>query len=46
MSQRNSHHSLALSRRPTTVGDPLRIGGGLLLLTLALVLLITSGGAG
>lgn len=46
MSQRNSHRSLALSRRPTTVGDPLPIGGGLLLTSLVLVLLITSGGAG
>jgi hypothetical protein len=46
MSQRNSHHSLALSRRPTTVGDPLLAGGTLLLLALVLVLLITSGGAG
>lgn len=46
MSQRNSHHSLSLSRRPTTVGDPLPIGGGFLLISLVLVLLITSGGAG
>ena len=45
MSQRNSHHSLALSRRPTTVGDP-RLSGGILLLSLVLVLLITNGGAG
>lgn len=46
MSQRSSHHSLALSRRPTTVGDPLLAGGTLLLIGLVLVLLITSGGAG
>jgi hypothetical protein len=46
MSQRSSHHSLALVRRPTTVGDPLWIGGTLLLLGLVLVLLITNGGAG
>ena len=46
MSQRSSHHSLALSRRPTTVGDPRLSGGTTLLLSLVLVLLITSGGAG
>jgi len=46
MSQRSSHHSLALSRRPTTVGDPLLVGGALLLIGLVLVLLITNGGAG
>lgn len=46
MSQRNSPRSIALTRRPTTVGDPLLIGGGLLLLSLVLVLLITNGGAG
>ncbi len=46
MSQRSSHHSLALSRRPTTVGDPRLSGGITLLLSLVLVLLITSGGAG
>ena len=45
MSQRNSPRSLALTYRPKTVGDPLLVGGALLL-TLVLVLLITNGGAG
>jgi hypothetical protein len=45
MPQRNSHRYTTRAIRPPTVTDKLP-SGGLLLLSLVLVLLITNGGAG
>ena len=45
MSQRNSHCRTAESSRLTTLDGLLQVGG-MLLITLVLVLLITHGGAG
>jgi hypothetical protein len=46
MPQRNNQLSIAAIDRPATVDGLLQLGGMLLLALLALVLLITHGGAG